>query len=486
MRLGDLVKQSVSLGAKLTNSGALAVVSGKHTGRSPNAKKIVKDATTSDTVDWRNNKPMTQDEWASLSKDLDIYLKSLGSHLETRAIAGKDPRHEVVVDFYCENSTQKLFVHNMFKETQKLSDDILKVYCFPDMKLEPIVAINFTEKKIIISGTRYLGEIKKSVFTYMNHIMPSRGVLPMHCSVNTNMEGQNSAVFFGLSGTGKTTLSSSPDRLLLGDDEHGWSDDGLFNFESGCYAKTLGLSIDTEPEIFEACQKFGAILENVVIEEGSPRFLDDTYTQNGRASYPITHLPHIVEEGYVNNQPKNVVMLTCDASGVLPPVAKLSPEKAKKMFLAGYTSKVSGTEVGITEPQAVFSPCFGLPFMTRSPAVYGNLLEEFIEKSGANCWLVNTGWTGGPYGVGERISLKATRVIVSAILDNTLTDDDCFYHEYTDLFVPEAEDINRAVELCPENSWQSKKDYEVAASELKKKIEEKVNEATGSGPLEIL
>jgi phosphoenolpyruvate carboxykinase (ATP) len=355
-------------------------------------------------------------------------------------------------------------------ENNSLEPLVVKVY--PSCMKEPVVAINFSKRMVLISGTRYSGEIKKSVFTYLNFILPASDILTMHCSINCDYNKENVAVFFGLSGTGKTTLSSAPDRLLLGDDEHGWSSTGVFNFEGGCYAKTYGLTGHSEPQIWAACHKFGAILENVTFRDnGYINFLDDSHSKNGRASYPLSFVGGALTGGFIDSQPKTVIMLTCDAFGVLPAMSKLSIEDARKQFLLGYTSKVEGTEHGITSPVATFSPCFGLPFMPRKPEVYADLLVDFLSSSGATCWLVNTGWFGGPQGEGERIPLDVTRAIVGCITDGTMDDVPTFFHEQTGLNIPDVSGVP-ACFINPELAWSNPIMYNMQVEKLKRLIDE--------------
>ena len=473
--------------ASLTNTGALSVFSGEYTGRCPSAKKIVEDDSTRSTVDWSQNQKMSQLEWEELLSRTETYIKAWKEYdkdfYSVKAHAGRPTkwvnRTRKTFKFLCESSVQVQFINNMF-DGSDVHDDCpveCEVYCLPSMSKDPIVAINFSEKKIIITGTGYLGEIKKSVFTYMNYVLTDSGILPMHCSVNVDSNHKNPAIFFGLSGTGKTTLSSSSDRVLLGDDEHGWYPGVIFNIESGCYAKTIGLSMETEPEIYVAANKFGSIFENVVIKNGSPDFNDDSITKNGRVSYPLSSFDNYVKPGFVLKDPKNIIMLTCDAFGVLPPVSKLTSEKAREMFLVGYTSKIAGTEAGITEPQAVFSPCFGAPFLPRSPKVYANLLQAYVRDKDIKCWLVNTGWVGGKYGTGKRMNLQSTRDIVKSILSGEIEQSRFYTHEFTDLIVPTSIPNCPEINTFPEKSWQSQSAYKLAATELMQKIAEKARES---------
>lgn len=453
---GRLIEHAVRRqGCRLTDTGALLAWSGDITGRSPSGKFIVMDDMTKGEVDWSNNNAMTASEWESLVDAFNKY-ESLEStyHYRERVSASALPGLGLNICVNCDTPSHALFVKNMFRDPVKdtiLQDLTVKVY--PGLKKEPCVAINFTERTVLISGTSYAGEIKKSVFTYLNFILPTMGILPMHCSVNCDLEGKRPAVFFGLSGTGKTTLSADTSRVLLGDDEHGWSPDGVFNFEGGCYAKTIGLSPASEPQIWTACHRFGTILENVSVNsKGNVNFSDSTLTKNGRASYPLEFIGGSMLEGFSPEQPTCVIMLTCDAFGVLPAVSKLSLEEARDQFLLGYTSKVAGTESGVDEPVATFSPCFGLPFMPRNPEEYADLLVDFLKNSGASCWLVNTGWTGGPPGTGNRIDLQTTRAIVGCIVDGDMDDVPTFVHEDTGRTVPDIGGIDRKL-LYPELAW---------------------------------
>lgn len=472
--------------AKLTNSGALSVFSGEFTGRCPRAKKIVEDSLTNDTVDWTQNQKMSQQEWDKLLSNANSYVKTWKDYgrefYEIKAHAGRSTkwvnRTRKTFKFLCESAVQVQFINNMFDGNTDFDSTPpeCEVYCLPSMSKEPTVAMNFSEKKIIITGTAYLGEIKKSVFTYMNYVLTDSGILPMHCSVNVDENHKNPAIFFGLSGTGKTTLSSSSDRVLLGDDEHGWVPGVIFNIESGCYAKTIGLSMETEPEIYTAANKFGSIFENVVLKDGKPDFEDDSITKNGRVSYPLSNFDNYVKDGFVLDDPENIIMLTCDAFGVLPPISKLTSQKAREMFLVGYTSKIAGTEEGITEPQAVFSPCFGAPFLPRDPKVYADLLQKYVEDKKIKCWLVNTGWVGGAYGEGERMDLQSTRNIIKSILTGEIEDASFYTHDRTGLIVPSSIPGYPKINTLPEKAWSSQIRYERAATALMQKIESKAME----------
>ncbi|HTG37532.1 phosphoenolpyruvate carboxykinase (ATP), partial [Sphingomonas sp.] len=331
---------------------------------------------------------------------------------------------------------------------------------------ETVIAVNFTEKLILIGGTRYAGEMKKSVFGVLNYLLPEKGVMPMHCSANIGADG-GTAVFFGLSGTGKTTLSADASRTLIGDDEHGWSDTNVFNFEGGCYAKMIRLSAEAEPEIFATTKRFGTVLENVVMDPVTREldFDDASLAENSRGAYPIEFIPNASADN-LGPVPRNIVMLTADAFGVLPPIARLTPEQAMYHFLSGYTAKVAGTEIGVTEPEATFSTCFGAPFMPRHPSVYGNLLKERIARGGVDCWLVNTGWTGGKYGVGNRMPIKATRALLNAALEGRLEDAEYRVDANFGFAVPVAvPGVDPAI-LDPRSTWRDPAEYDAAAARL--------------------
>ncbi|RVC07350.1 phosphoenolpyruvate carboxykinase, partial [Mesorhizobium sp. M7A.F.Ca.CA.002.15.2.1] len=332
-------------------------------------------------------------------------------------------------------------------------------------RTETVIAVDLTRKVVLIGGTSYAGEMKKSVFTMLNYLLPAKGVMPMHCSANEGMAG-DAAIFFGLSGTGKTTLSADPSRTLIGDDEHGWGPHGIFNFEGGCYAKTIKLSAEAEPEIFATTQRFGTVLENVVLDaDGVPDFNDGRLTENTRCAYPLDFIPNASKTGRANH-PKNIIMLTADAFGVMPPIARLTPAQAMYHFLSGYTAKVAGTEKGVTEPEATFSTCFGAPFMPRHPSEYGNLLRELIARHGADCWLVNTGWTGGAYGTGKRMPIKATRALLAAALDGSLKTAEFRTDPHFGFEVPVAvRGVDSAI-LDPRSTWADKAGYDRQAARL--------------------
>jgi len=432
-----LVEEAVRRGeGLLARDGPLVVATGKHTGRSAKDKFIVRDAETEGTVWWgKTNAGMSPEHFAALKAD---FLKHLGTK-ETLFVqdlfGGSQPEHRVNVRVVTEYAWHSLFIRTLLVRPEAAAlagfAPEFTIIDLPSFRADParhgcrtetVIAVNLTEKLILIGGTEYAGEMKKSVFGILNYKLPVEGIMPMHCSANIGPKG-DTAIFFGLSGTGKTTLSADASRTLIGDDEHGWSDTAVFNFEGGCYAKMIRLSAEAEPEIFATTKRFGTVLENVVIDRETRELdLDDpSLAENSRGSYPIDFIPNASEHN-MGPVPQNVIMLTADAYGVLPPIAKLTPEQAMYHFLSGYTARVAGTEIGVTEPEATFSTCFGAPFMPRHPSVYGNLLKERIARGGVHCWLVNTGWTGGSYGTGSRMPIKATRALLNAALDGSLND----------------------------------------------------------------
>ena len=410
------------------------------------------------------------------------FLTELGSkeHLFVQDLyGGSQPENRVRVRVINELAWHNLFIRTMLvRPEERELRDFQPEYTIIDLptfradparhgtRSETVIAVNFTEKLILIGGTRYAGEMKKSVFGLLNYLLPTTGVMPMHCSANMGADG-STAVFFGLSGTGKTTLSADASRTLIGDDEHGWSDTAVFNFEGGCYAKMIRLSADAEPEIFATTKRFGTVLENVVMDPVTRQLdLDDnSLAENSRGAYPIDFIPNASKET-MGGVPKNIVMLTADAYGVLPPIAKLTPDQAMYHFLSGYTARVAGTEIGVTEPDATFSTCFGAPFMPRHPSVYGNLLKERIAKGGVDCWLVNTGWTGGKYGVGNRMPIKATRALLNAALDGSLKDAEFRTDPNFGFQVPVAVPGVDAAILDPRSTWADKDAYDATAARL--------------------
>jgi phosphoenolpyruvate carboxykinase (ATP) len=461
--------------AHIANKGPLLVNTGKHTARAAADKFIVKETTTEDKIWWgEHNRPITVEKYNQIYNRVQAYCQDEELFVQD-CYAGADPEYKMPVRIICEKAWHSLFARNMFITTS--DRELLKnfipdftVICLPGFKVDPKIdgtrtetgiILNFEERTCIIANSLYGGEIKKSVFTVLNFLLTFKDVLPMHCSANVGDDG-DAALFFGLSGTGKTTLSADPKRKLIGDDEHGWSSEGVFNFEGGCYAKVIRLSSEAEPQIYECTRRFGTILENVVYDPVS-RMIDlddDIITENTRASYPIDFIPNIVKEGYAMAHPKNIIFLTCDASGVMPPIAKLNPEQAQYHFVSGYTSKIAGTEIGLgLEPQITFSACFGAPFMVRHPFEYSEMLKQRMLKHNANVWLVNTGWVGGRFGVGKRISIRHTRNLLNAALEGNLDKvkyrkDKLFGFEVP-LSCPEVpEDV-----LEPSNSWGNKDEY---------------------------
>ena len=417
----------------VTASGPFAAITSPHTGRSPNDKFIVQEPGSSDHIWWgKVNQPIAPQHYERLKADVEAHLQ--GQELFVRDVyAGADPTYRLPIRFITPNAWHALFVYNMF--LRPADGDLsrfqpgFQVLHAPELHADPVVhgtksgtfiVVNLAERTILIGGTRYAGELKKSIFSILNYLLPRQGVLSMHCSANVGPAG-DCALFFGLSGTGKTTLSADPERQLIGDDEHGWSDDGIFNFEGGCYAKVIRLSRDGEPEIYATTEMFGTVLENVDVDPqtGAIDLNSQRITENTRASYPIHYIPNHVPEGMAGH-PRHVIFLTCDAFGVMPPIAKLTPQQAMYHFLSGYTAKVAGTERGVTEPKETFSACFGAPFLPLRPGVYAKMLGDRIARHGVQCWLVNTGWTGGPYGIGERMRLAHTRTMIRAALAGEL------------------------------------------------------------------
>ncbi|MEW5974764.1 MAG: phosphoenolpyruvate carboxykinase [Acidobacteriota bacterium] len=420
---------------RLAHLGPLAVRTGQHTGRSPNDKFIVQEPSSADRIWWgKVNRPMDPACFENLHHRLLAYLRGRDLFVQD-CFAGADPEFRLPVRVITETAWHSLFARNMFIQPE--SNDLVKhvpdftvidvpsFHAIPEedhTRSEVFVIIHFGKRVVLIGGTQYAGEIKKSIFTVLNYLLPQRRVLSMHCSANIGAH-DDVAIFFGLSGTGKTTLSADSSRTLIGDDEHGWNDRGVFNFEGGCYAKVIRLSAEAEPEIYATTRRFGTILENVAFDSHSGRLDldDDSLTENTRAAYPISHIPNACKSG-LGGHPRNIIMLTADAFGVLPPIARLTPAQAMYYFLSGYTAKVAGTEKGVTEPQATFSACFGGPFMALTPTVYANLLGEKIAQHKVAVWLVNTGWSGGPFGVGERIKIAHTRAMVQAALNGELAE----------------------------------------------------------------
>jgi phosphoenolpyruvate carboxykinase (ATP) len=466
--------------ATLAADGPLVGLTGQHTGRSPNDKFVVKEPSSEKHVHWGNvNKPIDEAKFDALHRDMMSYVQDKPLYV-LDAWGGADPAYRLPIRVVNEFAWHNLFARNMFipeTDREKLSNHLpqFTVIDLPKFKADPsrhgtrsdvFVVIHFGRKLVLIGGTHYAGEIKKSIFTILNYQLPLKGVLSMHCSANVGAAG-DTALFFGLSGTGKTTLSSDPARGLIGDDEHGWSDRGVFNFEGGCYAKVIKLSQEAEPQIYATTKRFGTILENVVVDPDTRALdLDDaTYTENTRASYPIDFIDNAIPSGQAGH-PKNVVMLTADAYGVLPPIARLTPENAMYHFLSGYTAKVAGTEKGVTEPKAVFSTCFGAPFLPLNPNVYAKMLGEKIAKHNARVWLVNTGWTGGPYGVGSRMKISYTRAMITAALEGKLDNVTFVKHPIFNVDVPSTCPGVPDSVLDPRSTWPDPAQYDAQAQKL--------------------
>lgn len=476
-----LVEHSLRRGeGRLAADGPLVVATGKHTGRSAKDKFIVRDAETESSVWWgKTNQAMTPAHFAALKAD---FLTELGKRDELFVqdlYGGSQPEHRVQVRVINELAWHNLFIRTMLvrPEAEALADFVPEytIIDLPSFRADParhgtrgetVIAVSFTDKLILIGGTAYAGEMKKSVFGLLNYLLPEQGIMPMHCSANIGPKG-DTAIFFGLSGTGKTTLSADATRTLIGDDEHGWSDTAVFNFEGGCYAKMIRLSPEAEPEIFATTKRFGTVLENVVMDPVTRALdLDDaSLAENSRGSYPIDFIPNASADN-LGPVPKNMIFLTADAYGVLPPIARLTPEQAMYHFLSGYTARVAGTEIGVTEPEATFSTCFGAPFMPRHPSVYGNLLKKRIAEGNVACWLVNTGWTGGKYGIGHRMPIKATRALLNAALDGSLNQAEFRIDPYFGFEVPVAVPGVDAAILDPRETWPDQTEYDATAEKL--------------------
>ena len=470
--------------------GSFVANTGKHTGRSPRDKYIVNEPGTRDTVAWGAiNQPIDPVRFDSLHQRMLAYLQ--GRELFVQDLyGGADPEYRLPVRVISPGAWHSLFARNMFirPPAADLADfePAFTILHAPDFKAIPeldgirsetFILVNFASRLVLIGGTRYAGEIKKSVFGYLNFVLPTRDVLPMHCSANVGRNG-DCAIFFGLSGTGKTTLSADASRTLIGDDEHGWSPKGIFNFEGGCYAKVINLSPTAEPEIYATITRFGTVLENVVLDPITrmPDVDDASLTENTRACYPLDFIPNADQTGLAPH-PKNVIMLTCDAFGVMPPIAKLSAEQAMYHFLSGYTAQVAGTEVGLgKEPKAVFSTCFGAPFMPRHPSEYAKMLGERIARYGSDCWLVNTGWSGGAYGVGSRMSIAHTRALLRAALDGSLAGVPMRQDPNFGFLVPENCAEIPANVLDPRRTWSDQRGYDETARSLRGRFESNFKE----------
>lgn len=473
----ELVEAAIRKGeAQLASNGALCAITAPRTGRSPNDKWVVRTPDVDDKIWWGPNQPYDSDKFDLMFARLAEYIRSREAYV-FNGYAGADHDHRLPVRIISEFAWHNLFARQLFLRADpgelKEHRPAFRVICMPGFFAEPqrdstrsevFIGINFRRRMVLIAGTRYAGEIKKSIFTVMNYLMPQQDVLPMHCSANVGKNGEV-ALFFGLSGTGKTTLSADPNRRLIGDDEHGWGSNGVFNFEGGCYAKCIGLRREKEPQIWDAI-KFGAVLENVVLGEGHvPDYDDNNITENTRVAYPIEHIEHAVIPG-VGGHAKYVIFLTADATGVLPPVSRLTEEQAMFHFLSGYTSKLAGTETGVTRPQGVFSACFGAPFLPLPPAVYADMLGKKLREHGATCYLVNTGWSGGAYGAGKRMKLEHTRAMITAILNGDLSRAQCDIDRLFGLQIPrEVSGVPKDV-LQPRETWDDKAAYDSAAKDL--------------------
>nr|A4WVP0.1 RecName: Full=Phosphoenolpyruvate carboxykinase (ATP); Short=PCK; Short=PEP carboxykinase; Short=PEPCK [Cereibacter sphaeroides ATCC 17025] len=476
-----LVEAAVKRGeGRLGRGGAFLCSTGAFTGRSPKDKFVVRTPSVEDTIWWENNAPMDPEAFDRLHADMLEHMKGR-TYFVQDLFAGADPELRLDVRMVTELAWHGLFIRHMLRRPERTELDSFvpewTVINCPSFKADParhgcrtdtVITLNFDKKLILIANTEYAGENKKSVFTLLNYILPGKGVMAMHCSANHAIGNtDDAAVFFGLSGTGKTTLSADPSRTLIGDDEHGWSDKGTFNFEGGCYAKTINLSPEAEPEIYATTSKFATVVENMVYNEETLEldFDDDSLTANTRCAYPLEYISNASATG-MGGHPKNVIMLTCDAFGVLPPIARLTPAQAMYHFLSGFTSKVAGTERGVTEPQPTFSTCFGAPFMPRRPEVYGKLLQEKITSLGATCWLVNTGWTGGAYGTGKRMPIKATRALLTAALDGSLANVTFRKDPNFGFEVPtELHGVDSSL-LDPRSTWADPAAYDAQAKKL--------------------
>ncbi len=472
-----LYQQAVASGeAEVADGGALVVSTGSHTGRSPADKFVVRDALTEETIWWDNNRPMSRSHFEALREDFMAHARLKNLHVQDLH-GGADPAYRLPTRVICEYAWHALFIQHLLilPEARLGFRPALTIVDLPSFKADParhgtrsetVIAIDVSAGLVLIGGTQYAGEMKKAVFTVLNYLLPEKGVMPMHCSANVGMKG-DSAVFFGLSGTGKTTLSADPKRTLIGDDEHGWSDRGIFNFEGGCYAKVIRLSAEAEPAIFATTRSWGTILENVTMDPVTRRLdLDDaSVTENTRSAYPLAAIANASASGTAAI-PRTIVMLTADAFGVLPPIARLTPQQAMYHFLSGYTAKVAGTERGVTEPQATFSTCFGAPFIPRHPSVYGNLLRDLIARHGVSCFLVNTGWTGGPYGEGHRMPIRVTRALLDAALEGRLDNAAMRADPHFGFAVPVAMDGIDGRILDPRATWADPSAYDTMARKL--------------------
>ena len=487
--------------ARISHLGAIVANTGKHTARSANDKFIVKEQTTEDKVWWgQYNRPFNADKFNDVFNRVQGFLQGRDVFVQD-CYAGADPNYRMPIRIICEHAWHAMFVRNMFvlpktNEEYRRHVPDFTVLAVPSFKGIPqidgtpsntFIVLNFAQKLCIIGNTAYAGEIKKSIFTILNYLLPLDGVMSMHASANVG-KGGDTAIFFGLSGTGKTTLSADPKRGLIGDDEHGWSDEGVFNFEGGCYAKVIKLSASAEPEIYATTKMFGTILENVVYDPVTRQIdLDDeSITENTRASYPLEYISNAIPEKMAGH-PKNIILLTCDASGVMPPLVKLTPDQAMYQFISGYTSKIAGTEVGLgKEPEMTFSTCFGAPFMVHHPSFYADLLKRKILKHGAHCWLVNTGWIGGAYGVGKRISIGYTRRLLEAALTGELLNVDYVTDPVFGFSVPKTCEGVPSNILDPSASWPSKEVYLQKYKQLASRFIENFKKFESGCPPEVI
>ena len=484
----EAIKRNEGLVSKY---GSIVINTAPFTGRSPKDRFIVKESSCADKVGWgKINQPFEEEKFNLLKKLVLEHLQKKDLFVKD-CYVGADEHYRINLRVVSERAVGALFAGTMFIQ----ENDFKKLETFlpeftvlhaPSLNADPkihgtnsgtFIILNFKEKIILIGGTSYAGEIKKPMFSVMNYLLPQKGIMSMHASANYGTDENDAAIFFGLSGTGKTTLSADPERTLIGDDEHGWSDNGVFNIEGGCYAKAIKLSKETEPEIFEATQRFGSMLENVVIDPVSREvdFNSDSITENTRVSYPVSFIPHMTLKGKAGH-PKNIIMLTCDAFGVLPPISKLTFDQAMYHFICGYTAKVAGTERGITEPQATFSPCFGGPFMALPPSVYAKLLGEKIKKHKVDVWLINTGWSGGPYGVGNRMKLSLTRAMVKAALNGSLKNIETKKDLIFGVAIPVSCPGVPGEILQPKNTWKDPAAYDKKAKELMEMFEKNFKE----------
>jgi phosphoenolpyruvate carboxykinase (ATP) len=476
-----LVESAVIRGeGTLGKGGAFYCTTGAHTGRSPKDKFVVRTPSVEDTIWWENNKPMSPEHFDVLYADMIEHMKGKDYFVQD-LYAGADVEERLDVRIVTELAWHGLFIRHLLRrpeaaELDGFKQDFTIINC-PTFKADParhgcrsetVIALNFDKKVILIGNSAYAGENKKSVFTLLNYILPGKGVMAMHCSANHAIgDTEDTAVFFGLSGTGKTTLSADPSRTLIGDDEHGWSDRGTFNFEGGCYAKTINLDPKAEPEIYATCSKFGTVVENMIFDADTLEldFEDNSITDNMRCAYPLDYISNASPTS-LGGHPKNIIMLTCDAYGILPPISRLTPAQAMYHFLSGFTSKTPGTEVGIVEPIPTFSTCFGAPFMPRRPEVYGKLLQEKIAEFGSSCWLVNTGWTGGAFGTGSRMPIRATRALLTAALDGSLHNVEFRKDPNFGFEVPVAVPGVADQLLDPRRTWEDKAAYDAQAAKL--------------------